>query len=327
VLSARALDAVSEGEGSASAALARAERALRDLAATDPASTALEEANRAASAQVQDLSRELSRYAGKLNPDPDRLQKLSERMTVVQTLKRKYGKTLAEVITFGTEAKERLRVLQGRSGELAKLDAALDHARAALVKLGEKLRAARKKAIPGLCGRVETQLRELGFAQSKFAAELAPSEPTALGMDAIEFRVSPNVGEPLKSLRDIASSGEMARIMLALKTALADQDEVPVMIFDEVDANVGGEVGSRVGEKMARIGKRHQVLCITHLPQVAAHARAHLSVTKRVEKGRTFTVIERLEGASREKELARMLGGSADTALKHAREMLRAAGD
>jgi DNA repair protein RecN (Recombination protein N) len=326
-LSARALDAVSEGEGSASAALARAERALRDLAATDPASTALEEANRAASAQVQDLSRELSRYAGKLNPDPDRLQKLSERMTVVQTLKRKYGKTLAEVITFGTEAKERLRVLQGRSGELAKLDAALDHARAALVKLGEKLRAARKKAIPGLCGRVETQLRELGFAQSKFAAELAPSEPTALGMDAIEFRVSPNVGEPLKSLRDIASSGEMARIMLALKTALADQDEVPVMIFDEVDANVGGEVGSRVGEKMARIGKRHQVLCITHLPQVAAHARAHLSVTKRVEKGRTFTVIERLEGASREKELARMLGGSADTALKHAREMLRAAGD
>ncbi|MFZ4693593.1 MAG: DNA repair protein RecN [Verrucomicrobiia bacterium] len=324
-LSARALDAVSESEASAASALARAERALRDLAATDPASTALEEANRAASAQVQDLSRELSRYAGKLNPDPDLLQKLSERMTVVQTLKRKYGKTLAEVIAFGTEAKERLRVLQGRSGELAKLDAALDQARAALVKLGEKLRTARKKAIPGLCGRVEAQLRELGFAQSKFAAEITPSEPTALGMDVIEFRVSPNVGEPLKSLRDIASSGEMARIMLALKTALADQDEVPVMIFDEVDANVGGEVGSRVGEKMARIGKRHQVLCITHLPQVAAHARAHLSVTKRVEKGRTFTVIERLEGAPREKELARMLGGSADTALKHAREMLRAA--
>ncbi|MCC7519131.1 MAG: DNA repair protein RecN [Verrucomicrobiae bacterium] len=326
-LSAHALDAVSEGEGSATVALARAERALRDLAATDPAAAALEEANRAASVQVQDLARELSRYSGKLDPDPERLQKLSERMTVVQTLKRKYGKTLAEVIAFGAEAKARLKILQGRSAELARIDTELDQVRATLRKSGEGLRAARKKAAPSLCARIESQLRELGFAQAKFAAELAPAEPTVLGMDALEFRVSPNVGEPLKALRDIASSGEMARVMLALKTALADQDEVPVLVFDEVDANVGGEVGHRVGEKMARIGKRHQVLCVTHLPQVAACAKTHLSVTKRVEKGRTFTRVERLDRSAREKELARMLGGAAETALRHAREMLRAASD
>lgn len=323
-LAVRALDAVSEGEGCAASALARAERALRDLATIDPAAAKIEEANRAASAQVHDLSRELSRYAGKLDPDPDRLQKLSERMTIVQGLKRKYGKTLAEVIAFGAEAKARLRVLQGRSGELAKLDAALEQARAALRKSGEGLRSARKKAVSALCARVESQLRDLGFAQSKFAAELAPAEPTSLGMDAIEFRFAPNVGEPFKPLREIASSGEMARVMLAIKTALADQDDVPILVFDEVDANVGGEIGNRVGEKMARIGKRRQVLCVTHLPQVAAPAQAHLSVGKRVEKGRTFTFVEQLDRGAREKELARMLGGAAETALRHAREMLRA---
>ena len=144
-------------------------------------------------------------------------------------------------------------------------------------------------------------------------------------MDALEFRFTPNPGEPTKTLREIASSGEMARVMLAIKTALAEQDEVPVLVFDEVDANVGGEIGNRVGEKMAQIGKRHQVLCITHLPQVAAHGRNHLVVTKTVEKGRTFTRIEPLVQQTRIEEIARMLGGKSDTAMKHASDMLKRA--
>ncbi len=324
-LASRAQDALSEGEASASNALARAERALRDLAATDPAAAAMEEANRALAAQAQDLARTLSDYASRLEPDPERLQFLSERMTLLQGLKRKYGKTLAEVIAFGVEVKERLRQLQGRSKELAKLDAEHAAATAAMEKVGLALRAARRKAIPKLSQAVARQLQELGFLKSGFEVELAPGEPAALGMDTAEFRFAPNVGEPMKPLREIASSGEMARVMLALKTALADQDEVPVLIFDEVDANVGGEVGHRVGEKMAQIGRRHQVLCITHLPQVAAQGRAHWVVEKFVEKGRTFTRIEGVTAERREQEIARMLGGRSETALKHAREMLRAA--
>lgn len=322
---ARARDALSEGDSNAAASIALAERALRDLAATDPAAAPLEEANQSVATQIQELARSLDDYASRLETDPDRLQFLSERMTLIQGLKRKYGKTLAEVIAFGAGAAERLRLLQTREESLAKLEAEVATARKAMEKSGNSLRAARQKTIPKLMQTVARHLRELGFLQSEFSADLAPCEPSASGMDAMEFRFAPNPGEPSKPLREIASSGEMARVMLALKTALADQDEVPVLIFDEVDANVGGEIGNSVGEKMAGIGKRHQVLCITHLPQVAAHGKHHLVVTKKVEKGRTYTHIEPLDASGRAGEIARMLGGKGETAMKHAKEMLRQA--
>ncbi len=324
-LAGRARDALSEGDSNATTSIAHAERALRDLAAIDPAAAALEESNQSLAAQLNDLARSLADYASHIEMDPDRLQFLSERMTLIQGLKRKYGKNLAEVIEFGKAASERLRLLQGREESLAKLDAEAATAKRAMEKTGNALRAARQKAIPKLTQTVSRHLRELGFTQSTFSAELAPCEPTSSGMDAMDFRFAPNPGEPAKPLREIASSGEMARVMLALKTALADQDEVPVLVFDEVDANVGGEVGNSVGEKMAQIGKRHQVLCITHLPQVAAHGKTHMVVSKTVEKGRTFTRIEPLESEKRIEEIARMLGGKGDTALKHAKEMLRQA--
>ncbi len=321
----RAQDALSESETAATHSITQAARSLRDLAATDPGAVPIEEAIQAAALQLQELGRNLSVYASRIEVDPDRLQYLSDRMTLIQGLKRKYGKTLEEMLAFGKSARERLHQLQNRGQELARIEAEAATATRSMEKAGMALRASRQKAIPKLGQVISGHLRELGFSQSSFSAELTPGEPSWSGLDAIEFRFAPNPGEPARPLREIASSGEMSRVMLALKTALADQDEVPVLVFDEVDANVGGEIGSRVGEKMAHIGKRHQVLCITHLPQVAVHAKTQLVVTKSVEKGRTYTRIEPLDSEGRIEAIARMLGGKKDTALKHAKEMLRLA--
>lgn len=318
----RAQDALSEGEVNALSLLTQAERALTELAKIDPDTATLEETNRNLMVQIQELNSSLGRYLSRVDIDPDRLAFLSERMTLIQGLKRKYGKTLEEVITYGKESSARLKQLQGREAELQKLEQQLAEKKKLLAKAGQALSSARKKSIPKLVSTVSKHLSDLGFAQSIFEAELKPSEPNPYGMDSIEFRFAPNPGEPTKPLREVASSGEMSRVMLALKTALADQDEVPVLVFDEIDANVGGEIGNNVGQKMAQIGKRHQVLCITHLPQVAVCATTHHSVQKIVEKGRTFTRIELLDEDERVKEIARMLGGKSETAIKHAKEML-----
>ncbi len=325
-LAGRAQEALSEGDQAAVGSLAQAQRALRDLAAIDSAASKLESANANLVEQLQELTRELSIYVSRIDLDPDRLQFLSERMTLIQGLKRKYGRTLPEVIEFGNQAGEKLRRLQGREEELAKLDLELQTAEKQMDQIGLALRAARQKAIPKLTQEIAKQLKELGFLQSVFLVELTADEPSPSGLDQMEFRFAPNPGEPPQPLREIASSGEMARVMLALKTALADQDRVPVLIFDEVDANVGGEIGSRVGEKMRQIGGKHQVLCITHLPQVAALGEHHYEVVKVVEKGRTFTRIEALDAEKRVQELARMLGGKSETALEHARELMKTKG-
>jgi DNA repair protein RecN (Recombination protein N) len=174
---------------------------------------------------------------------------------------------------------------------------------------------------------VARELSALGFAQSRFDVALtfdsSPSALNASGFDTIEFQFAPNPGEPLRPLRAIASSGEMARVMLALKTVLAAQDEVPVLVFDEVDANVGGETANAVGEKMKQIARNHQVLCITHLAPVAAHADAHFVVTKQLKDGRTISEIELLDKVGRVNELARMLGGTGIAARKHAEALLK----
>ena len=210
---------------------------------------------------------------------------------------------------------------------------------AELLKAGKKLSAERKKVIPQLAKAVAKQLADLGFKQSQFDVEQnvevrseelesgTPNSqlltPSSSGFDTIEFQFAPNPGEPAKPLRAIASSGEMARVMLALKTVLAAEDEIPVLVFDEVDANVGGETANAVGEKMKQIAAKRQVLCITHLPQVAAPADAHYVVTKQVKDGRTISEIELLDKKSRVTELARMLGGQSEAARKHAEALLK----
>ena len=351
-LSQAALDALSENEHSLLTQAGAIGRTLQELQRVDSGAANLVELHSQAAGGLRELQSELSRYTEKVDVDPARLVELEERLNLIHSLKRKYGASLAEVIAFGSEAKQKLQSLESRDAELARLNAELQKLDTELLAAGKKLSAARRKVIPQLAKAVGKQLEDLGFKQSKFdvgiqsvAADVSrlklnseignqKSEidqsrltPAATikqtGFDEIEFQFAPNPGEPAKPLRAIASSGEMARVMLALKTVLAAEDEIPVLIFDEVDANIGGETANAVGEKMKQIAAKRQVLCITHLPQVAAPADAHYVVTKQVKNGRTISEIELLGQKERVTELARMLGGQSDAARKHAEALLK----
>jgi len=344
-LSQSALDALGENENSLLTQSGVIGRVLAELQRVDAGASNLTELHAQAGETLRELQSELSRYADKVDVDPARLAELEDRLNLIHSLKRKYGATLAEVIAFGDEAKTKLQALEGRDAELARLNAALAKFDSEILGAGKRLSAARKKMIPQLAKAVGKQLEELGFKQSKFdvaiktdfvgdevtslklkqSQRLLTSSPTLkqTGFDEIEFQFSPNPGEPPRPLRAIASSGEMARVMLALKTVLAAEDEIPVLIFDEVDANVGGETANAVGAKMKQIAVARQVLCITHLPQVAAAADAHYVVTKLVNNGRTISDITLLDNRSRVTELARMLGGQSDAARKHAEALLK----
>ncbi len=337
-LSQAALDALSENENSLLTQSGVIGRVLAELQRVDAGAENLVGLHAQAGGALRELQTELSRYADKVDVDPARLAELEERLNLIHALKRKYGATLAEVIAFGEEAKQKLAALESRDAELARLNAALDKLDAEILSAGKKLSAARKIVIPLLAKAVSKQLEELGFKQSKFGIQQEMADgrwqmgnghsnshlptPNSSGFDTVEFQFAPNPGEPAKPLRAIASSGEMARVMLALKTVLAAQDEIPVLVFDEVDANVGGETANAVGEKMKQIAAKRQVFCITHLPQVAAPADAHYVVTKQVKNGRTISEITLLDKKSRVTELARMLGGQSEAARKHAEALL-----
>jgi DNA repair protein RecN (Recombination protein N) len=323
-LSQAALDVLSESDNSLLTQSGAVGRVLAELQRVDASTANLVDLHGQASETLRELQSAISHYADKVDVDPARLAELEERLNLLQMLKRKYGATLAEVSAFGDEAKQKLQALESRDAELARLNAALEKLAAEILTTGKKLTAARQKVIPQLAKAVSRQLADLGFKQSKFDVAIsAATEPTASGLDVIEFQFAPNLGEPAKPLRAIASSGEMARVMLALKTVLAAEDEIPVLVFDEVDANVGGETANAVGEKMKQIAAKRQVLCITHLPQVAAPADAHYVVTKQVKAGRTLSEITLLDKPARVTELARMLGGQSEAARKHAAALLK----
>ncbi len=338
-LSQAACDSLSESENSVLTQAGAVGRALQELQRVDPGAAPLAELHAQGVGTLRELQAALSRYAEKVDVDPARLAELEERLDLIHSLKRKYGATLAEVIAFGGEAKQKLQSLEGRDAELARLNAELQKLDADISREGKKLSDARRKVIPPLAKAVGRQLEDLGFKQSKFEVEQKLADgswqigkpspnsqlpsPGPSGFDEIEFQFAPNPGEPAKPLRAIASSGEMARVMLALKTVLAAEDEISVLVFDEVDANVGGETANAVGEKMKQIAANRQVLCITHLPQVAAPADAHYVVTKQIKDGRTISEIHLLGKKERIAELSRMLGGQSDAARKHAEALLK----
>jgi DNA repair protein RecN (Recombination protein N) len=302
-------------------------RVLQELQRHDPGAAPLAQQHEQSVTALRELQAALSRYADSVELDPARLREIEERLDLLQGLKRKYGSHIAAVIAFGAEAGRKLESLEQRDIELAKINAALTANERKRMHAGKQLSAARKKLIPKLSKAVAKELGALGFAQSKFDVALTfnppPSTLNFSGLDTVEFQFAPNPGEAARPLRAIASSGEMARVMLALKTVLAAEDEVPVLIFDEVDANVGGETANAVGEKMKQIAGTHQVICITHLAPVAAHADAHYVVTKRLDEGRTVSEIELLDNTRRVEELARMLGGTGAAARQHAEALLR----
>ena len=214
--------------------------------------------------------------------------------------------------------------IEGRDAELERLVKEIENVRAQMNRVGEALRKLRTKAAPKLSENIRRNFRDLGFRQSEFEVKLsALDQPRPSGFDAVELGFSPNPGEPLKPLRAIASSGEISRLMLAIKSALAAHDEIPLLVFDEIDTNVGGEIAHAVGGKMQTLGRDHQVICITHLPQVAATASSHFVVTKDVARGRTFSNLREVSGKSRQEEIARMLGGKSESALKLAASLLK----
>lgn len=332
-LSQTALDLLSENETCLLTQAGLLGRTLQELQRLDAAAAPLLALHEQTAAGLRDLQAELSRYAGKADIDPAALPPLEERLNLLHSLKRKYGATLAEVIAFGAEARRKLQTLEQRTAELDRLNTALQQLTAELWRAGQALSAARRKVIPLLTQAAGRQLADLGFRQSRLdiafisldeaAFTRQPGRIPSQGFDTLEFLFAPNPGEPARPLRAIASSGELARVMLALKTVLAAADQIPVLVFDEVDANIGGETANAVGEKMRQIARQRQVLCITHLPQVAAPAAAHYVAAKQVQGGRTISTLTRLEPAARVTELARMFGGQTDAARKHAAALLK----
>lgn len=318
------VNGLSDGENSLFDQFAAVQQKIAELARMLPEASEWHEDAESAIVQIQELSRTINDRLLRIEADPELLAQLEERMALVQRLKRKYGQTIEEINAFGAAKSERLRKLLSREERLSALDSEIAAAGKAAEKAAAALTASRTKAAAKLAGSITKELRPLGFASSFFEIGLAPKALSATGADTVTFSFAPNPGEPPMPLRAIASSGEIARVMLATKSVLAEQDVIPLLVFDEIDSNIGGEVGRAVGQKLRALAKSHQVISITHLPQVAAYGQTHFSVSKHVESNRTSAFIRRLEGEDRAEEIARMLGGSDFTSvvLSHAREMI-----
>ncbi len=307
----------------ASANLGNAQRCLRELERFDPSVTERLAGFESARVEIEELEGTLRDYAEDLEIDPAEAARIERRIDEIELLKRKYGQSVEEVLAYEARARRRLATVDGREAELLRLSAAVESAAKAVAKAGKTLSAKRAKAAPALAKEIASHLKDLGFHRSSFEIAVETlAEPGPRGLEAIDFLFGPNPGEPMKPLRVIASSGEMSRVMLAVKSALADQDRIPLMVFDEIDANVGGEIAGAVGRKMAFLGDRHQVVAITHMPQVAALAHRHFLVTKEVENDTTNSRLEAVAGQARVNELARMLGGVGPETLALAEKML-----
>lgn len=316
------LGTLAEADESVLDRLAEAQRLARDIERLDPGMADRLQSLQTATVELEELADSLRDYLGELEMDPAEARALEDRVNTLESLKRKYGSGIPEIIAWREKAATRLDRIENRGEELLRLEAAAKAAEEETRRAASKLCAKRRKAAPKLGKEIAGHLADLGFKRSEFEVGLEAIAPGAHGTEAVEFLFMPNPGEPARPLRLIASSGEVSRVMLAVKSALAEQDAVPLLIFDEIDANVGGEIATAVGAKMASLARAHQVLTITHLPQVAAQAGTHFVVTKEVADGRTRSLLEPVEGESRVAELARMLGGKSKSALDHARALL-----
>lgn len=326
---AASLSASLTGEEGVTARVAALVREARALEAIDPASAALADRLASASFELADLGAEFESLGQSLNFDAEQAESLTARMNSWLEARRRHGPAVASVAAAREELRTRLESQGDVEGTLARLEAEAKEVHRQAVREAAALRTIRERAARELATIAAKGIAQLGFRKADFRIRLAPLEELGPEGDCrAEFLFSPNVGEAPLPLNRIASSGELARVMLALKTVLADLDDVPVLVFDEVDANVGGEIGRVVGEKMALIARTHQVLCVTHLPQVAAQGNSHLVVVKDQTKDRAVVTIDplHLDRKARVGELARMLGDrTAKSALAHAEELLKSA--
>ena len=279
---------------------------------------------------LNDFNRELSDYVSSLEFAGEEFGQVEERLNTLNHLKSKYGRTLEAVLEYDREQQERLAALQDYDAYLERLSRAIGEKEQELKKLCEEASAIRRRYATTLCGKIREHLVDLNFLNVEFELDFTRlSGYTANGFDDAEFVISTNPGEPLRPLAKIASGGELSRVMLAIKTVLADKDQIETVIFDEIDVGISGRTAQKVSEKMMLIGRTRQVICITHLAQIAAMADTHFRIEKQVEEGGTRTEIRKLTEAESIDELARILGGAeiTDAVLKNASEMKELAGN
>jgi DNA repair protein RecN (Recombination protein N) len=321
-------DGLMESEHSAFSTLVAARNALAELSRLSDEAAQWQEEAESINIQLRELADSVANFAQSIEMDQERLQWLEDRMALLQKLKRKYGGSIESIREHLDKTKKRLEDLSTRNERIEKLQKEQAEAKEEVLEKGEKLSNARNDAARKLAEAITSELRDLGFEHGMFTVGLTRSDPGRSGIDNIEFGFAPNVGEPERPLRVIASSGEISRVMLAVKAVLALHDRIPVLVFDEIDTNVGGEMGNAIGSKLAGIARNHQVVCITHLAQVAAHGATHLSVRKTVREGRTYSQISPVKDEDRVNEIARMLSGEqTEAALEHARTLVHAASE
>jgi len=313
-----------EGEGSALEKVQSILRQGREMVGIDPSLIEVMKSLEATSIQLEEAALALRDYSRRIEINPVRLEEVENRLEAIDHLKRKYGSTIEEVLLFKEKVAQALRSFTSGEERLSQLEGILGSLRGETVALAQKLSWERKRVAAELKKSVERELSSLGMKKTTFEVKVEEQPLSPKGMERVEFLLSPNVGEEVKPLARIASGGELSRIMLAMKKILAKVGGRQVLIFDEVDSGIGGAIAEVVGRKLKELSKHHQVLCVTHLPQIASFADTHHSVRKEVRQGRTITVVDRLEREAIIDEIARMLGGMKVTekTRAHAGEMI-----
>ena len=310
--------------GGALSALRQAQDALSGVRHLDDAFGQLYERLGEAYSEVYDIAATVEDKRGELDVSPGELDRVESRMDLLYRLKKKYGATVEDILDYQARCEAELAQIEDAGDTLARLEQALSKAEKEARQAAQALSDARKAAAEQLTSQILAELQQLDMGKIRFAVDFAEKPLDSDGMDTVRFLMSANVGEELRPIHKIASGGELARIMLAMKNVLSEQDHVGTMVFDEVDTGVSGRAAQKVAEKMARISRRKQVLCVTHLPQLAAMADTHFSVEKGERGGRTYTEVRRLDREQRRRELARLTGGShvSQTMLDGAEELL-----
>ena len=314
-------------EGSALSAIDTARRSMRDIAALNKDYEALGDKIEELYYAAEDISFVLRDTSENVESDMQRLEEIEQRLKLISDLKRKYGRTVEDVIDFGKDAETKLNELENAEALAAELDAKLDKLKAEYNVAADELSKVRRAAGDRLKRDVLNELKDLGMAKAMFDVALSDAsggEPRKGGRETAEFMLSANPGEPLKPLEKVASGGELSRIMLCFKSIFADNDRVPTLIFDEIDTGISGRTAAVVGEKMLGIAKKHQVICVTHLAQIAALADAHLMVRKYDDGKNTFVETRQLNEEEKVQRIAQMMDGESDSpsALTHARELI-----
>jgi DNA repair protein RecN (Recombination protein N) len=296
-------------------------------AANDPLAQGILQNLAEASAALEEGAGAIRKRLGVVSADPGRLEEVEDRLEAIRRLERKHGSGVEAILEKLARMERELWELDNRQSALEDARGAMDRARAELDRIAGRLGKARRSAAKRLETEVGGELEGLGLAKASFLVDFSPSEPGPKGADTVHFSFAPNVGETPKPLARIASGGELSRVLLAVKNALRD-GSVGTLVFDEVDAGIGGQVADRVGERLQRLGGSCQVVCVTHLPQIASRTGSHLRVEKVIEGGRTVTRVRRLDAEERVEELARMLGGKdrEGAAYAHARELAERSG-